>query len=319
MKPSKSLFPAMLAAHVENDDARSRSTLVTSNDGRAHRQKQRCDLAEASSESAMPAKEKRESYTGGKAGAGVYQTLINLMPPHSIYVEPFLGDGAVMRAKRPAQKSVGIDLDPDALARWRGDEVPNLELHETNALRWLQLMKLPDDALVYADPPYLMSTRRAHRHYYRCELSTDDEHSQLLDILEQLPCMVMVSGYFSKLYAVRLARWRRVDFFTTTRGGGRAQESVWINFPPPLELHDYRFLGDTFRERQRIKRKRERWKAKLLRMPELERHAILSAVQELRSTTSPQVAMTPASSSEIASGAGKSHICSIAGDDEGGS
>lgn len=288
----------MLAADVKSDDARSPSaTLATNYD------------AAASLQMTMRTADKRESYTGGKAGAGVYQTLINLMPPHSIYVEAFLGDGAVMRAKRPAWKNIGIDLDGDALARWRGDEVPNLELHETNALEWLQFMKLPDDALVYADPPYLMSTRRSHRRYYRCELSEDAEHVALLHVLLSLPCMVMVSGYFSKLYAVRLARWRRVDFFTTTRGGGRAQESVWLNFPPPLELHDYRFLGDTFRERQRIKRKRERWKAKLLGMPELERHAILSAVQELRSTTSLPLTMTPPeSSSEMASGAGKTEV-----------
>lgn len=313
MKPSKSLFPAMLAAHVETDDARSPSaTLATNDDARAHRHLERCGTSEASSESAMPAKEKRGSYTGGKAGAGVSQTLINLMPPHSIYVEAFLGDGAVMRAKRPAQKSVGIDLDGDALARWRGDEVPNLELHQLDALEWLQFTKLPESALVYADPPYLMSTRRSHRRYYRCEMSEDAEHVALLHVLLKLPCMVMLSGYFSKLYSLKLAGWRRVDFFTTTRGGGRAQESVWLNFPPPLELHDYRFLGDTFRERERIKRKRERWKAKLLRMPELERHAILSAVQELRSTTSLQMTMRtvcpPSASSEMASSAGNTEV-----------
>ena len=42
-------------------------------------------------------------YPGGKAGAGVYQTIINLMPPHDVYIEPFLGGGAVMRLKRPVR------------------------------------------------------------------------------------------------------------------------------------------------------------------------------------------------------------------------
>jgi DNA adenine methylase len=32
-------------------------------------------------------------YPGGKSGAGVYQTIINLMPPHTVYIEPFLGGG----------------------------------------------------------------------------------------------------------------------------------------------------------------------------------------------------------------------------------
>jgi site-specific DNA-adenine methylase len=42
------------------------------------------------------------SYPGGKGGAGVYQAIINQMPPHEVYIEPFLGAGSVLRTKRPA-------------------------------------------------------------------------------------------------------------------------------------------------------------------------------------------------------------------------
>jgi site-specific DNA-adenine methylase len=56
-------------------------------------------------------------YPGGKNGAGVYQTIINLMPPHDVYIEPFLGGGAIMRQKRPALLNIGVDLDPGAIAR----------------------------------------------------------------------------------------------------------------------------------------------------------------------------------------------------------
>lgn len=55
------------------------------------------------------------SYPGGKAGAGVYQRIINLMPPHEVYVEPFLGGGAVMRLKRPARLNIGVDLNPNVV------------------------------------------------------------------------------------------------------------------------------------------------------------------------------------------------------------
>jgi hypothetical protein len=34
------------------------------------------------------------SYPGGKNGLGVYQAIINRMPPHQVYIEPFLGLGA---------------------------------------------------------------------------------------------------------------------------------------------------------------------------------------------------------------------------------
>jgi hypothetical protein len=55
-----------------------------------------------------------------------------------------------------------------------------------------------------------------------------------------------------------------------------------MNFAEPLELHDYRFLGKGFRERERIKRKRLRWRARLERMPALERHALMATIEELK-------------------------------------
>ena len=58
-------------------------------------------------------------YPGGKSGPGVYHRLINLMPPHAVYCEPFLGGGAVMRLKRPAAYNIGVDLDSGVIAAWR--------------------------------------------------------------------------------------------------------------------------------------------------------------------------------------------------------
>ncbi len=55
------------------------------------------------------------AYPGGKNAPGVYQSIINLMPPHEVYIEPFLGSGAILRLKRPAAVSLGVDLDPAAL------------------------------------------------------------------------------------------------------------------------------------------------------------------------------------------------------------
>src|SRR5579883_3303215 len=54
-------------------------------------------------------------YPGGKAGDGVFQRIINLMPPHQVYIEPFFGGGAIMRLKRPARVNIGIDRDRTAL------------------------------------------------------------------------------------------------------------------------------------------------------------------------------------------------------------
>lgn len=55
------------------------------------------------------------SYPGGKNGAGVFQMIINHMPPHRVYLEPFAGGAAVLRLKRPAALSIAADRDPAAI------------------------------------------------------------------------------------------------------------------------------------------------------------------------------------------------------------
>ncbi len=60
------------------------------------------------------------TYPGGKNGPGVYQTLINQIPPHDTYIETHLGGGAVLRHKRPAALNIGIDLHGPALTAVAG-------------------------------------------------------------------------------------------------------------------------------------------------------------------------------------------------------
>lgn len=50
-------------------------------------------------------------YSGGKNGSGVFQRLICMMPPHKVYVEMFLGSGAILRRKKPADLSLAYELD----------------------------------------------------------------------------------------------------------------------------------------------------------------------------------------------------------------
>jgi hypothetical protein len=133
-------------------------------------------------------------------------------------------------------------------------------------------------ALVYCDPPYLMSTRGGRR-LYRHEMP-DVHHRRLLRCCRRLKCMVMISGYWSRMYADALAGWSSVQFESMTRGGHTATEWLWFNFPAPVELHDYQYLGDNFRQRERIKRKKRRWTARLERMPALERQALFAAILE---------------------------------------
>lgn len=225
-------------------------------------------------------------YPGGKSGSGVYQVIINQMPPHTVYVEPFLGGGGILKLKRPALSSIAIDIDSDAVLNWSTYTIPNLKIICTDAISWLANTHLSDDTLVYLDPPYLMETRSSQRQLYKYELPTD-QHIRLLELIQGLTCMVMISGYYSDLYQQYLGDWRTITYSAQTRGGRTATEYLWMNFPLPLELHDYRYLGCNYRERERIKRRQARWKNRLLKMDDQERHAILAAIEELRSVATP--------------------------------
>lgn len=218
----------------------------------------------------------------------MYQKIINLMPPHRVYVEAFYGGGAIMRTKRPAKKNIAIEINRGVYyeaaknQNLPGDRSDYLFIND-DFIVWLDYSDIPNrpGVLIYCDPPYLMSVRSSKRPIYEDEFHTDDEHWELLKRLKKLPCSVMISGYDSPLYNEMLADWRKVSFTGMTRGGPRT-EIVWMNFDEPAELHDYRFLGETFRDRQDIKRQKERWLNRLGKMDSQKRFALLSAIEDYR-------------------------------------
>ncbi len=326
------------------------------------------------------------SYPGGKSGAGVYQKIINLMPPHDTYIEPFLGGAAIMRLKRPARLNIGLDLDAQALGAARcsistsNGSAGNTTKHDgcrydfirADGIRYMQTYRFTGNELVYCDPPYMHETR-TRSDLYRFEM-TDDQHRALLNTLLILPCMVMLSGYWTALYAEHLKDWNHIQFEAMTRGGRTATEWLWFNFPSPQStrtvtschsslpasppvmtsealadigtarhgsrwksplareigvtretmsrwasgrfpipqdkalalrglqqspsrlLHDDQYVGENYRERERIKRKKQRWVKRLQAMPPLERQALLAAIAEVwpESAASPEMTLSPA-------------------------
>ena len=215
-------------------------------------------------------------YPGGKNLNGVYQRLINQIPPHRVYIETHLGSGAVMRHKRGAEINIGIDLDDDVLNKWSGTR--DVQLVRTDATTFLSEFAFQGDEFIYVDPPYLVSTRRSGRSLYRNDYS-EEQHFELLELLTKLPCKIMVSGYHSRIYERYLGDWRTVTFPARIRSGEIADEWLWMNYPEPTQLHDYRYLGESFREREQIRRKIARWKERLEKLPPLERHALLAALR----------------------------------------
>jgi DNA adenine methylase len=212
-------------------------------------------------------------YPGGKGKC--FQRLINLMPPHRVYIETHVGSGAVLRNKRAAARSIAIDLDARVVAQWNAEARTDLDIVHGDAHSFIARYNFAGDELLYCDPPYVSSARRREK-IYRHDYS-DEDHRELLRTLRRVPAMVMISGYANELYDSALADWRRVSFTAMSHSGIR-EECVWMNYPPARELHDTRWLGHTYRHRQSIGRKHTRWLKKFELLESTERYALMRAL-----------------------------------------
>jgi DNA adenine methylase len=188
-------------------------------------------------------------------------------------------------------------------ARWIFNQDDGIEFLRFVATWWHRLFKLNGPVLIYCDPPYMRHTC-AGRCRYKYDLA-DVDHWRLLRALQELnalpdPPMLIISGYDSELYRRELAprdlpiatsaqkgEWIHTTFQAMTRGGTKATEHLWFNFTPPTVLHDFRYLGGNFRDRERIKRRKTHWVERLRKMPAAERAALVDAINETRIPSHP--------------------------------
>jgi DNA adenine methylase len=225
-------------------------------------------------------------YFGGKNLAGLYQWIINNIPQHDTYIEPFAGSGAIYRLKRPALKSYLCELEPKAFRNLEtsiGSQNPETAIGSTACLNTDGLEFIEEnfrlcgpETFIYADPPYVLESRKSDTRY-KFDW-TDDHHHKMLDLFLPMKASIAISGYENSIYSGRLKGWRMVHTWAVTRSGKMAKECLWMNYAPPMLLHDSSYAGSGFTDRQRIKRKAQRWAAKFAALPAAERQAILQAL-----------------------------------------
>jgi DNA adenine methylase len=85
---------------------------------------------------------------------------------------------------------------------------------------------------IYADPPYLGSTRHANGRY-RHEIQDDDGHLALADALNACRATVILSGYAAPLYEEAFAGWHCTRLKAPPKLSGAAGdvEVLWSNRP----------------------------------------------------------------------------------------
>ncbi|KXG09930.1 DNA adenine methylase [Anoxybacillus sp. P3H1B] len=234
--------------------------------------------------------------------------IIDHMPAHEVYLEPYFGSGAIFFNKEPAKIETINDIDsrvvnlfkvirahPYELARlvaftpfsreeyqasyelspdpledarrflvrcwqaigaktsdrtgWRSSisanspnntkqwaEIPDVILKVTNRLKNAQIENQDavqliqrynrENVLIYADPPYVRSTR-TNRHY-AYEMN-EQAHMDLLEVLMDHQGPVLLSGYENALYQKYLKNWHREERIVTAEAGSKKKECLWIN------------------------------------------------------------------------------------------
>lgn len=231
-----------------------------------------------------------ESYLGKKNVSGVYQAIINLIPPHETFIDCFLGTGAILKRKAPALRDIGIDLYKPCIDGFNYtaaehqrhhkntfDYNPDhFELYNLDTFKFLPKFDFQNSGrtVCYLDPPYVNSTRTGDKKY-PCDF-TDDDHIKLLNMALNLPCYIILSGYRNPIYEKYIDHWWSYDIQAMTRGGVRT-ETIWCNFTPK-DIHYHTYAGKDFTDRQRIERKATGWAKKLEKLPYGERQAIIAAL-----------------------------------------
>lgn len=224
-----------------------------------------------------------ENYTGNKKIQGIFQKIINEIPPVNRFCEWFAGGAGIASI---------INVSPDKI--WLNEIDP--KQHQKLCLKFpdfintnenifsLFLKSLSDPKAIhkndflFLDPPYLHETRNSNK-LYKFEMR-NDEHVLFLDFVKKLKCNVMIIHPKCDLYDTELRDWRKIEI-TLKYWQKSSTEILYVNYPAPTKLQDYRFVGNDRVQRQQIKRKAENMVKKLLEMPEHERSYILEKIKPL--------------------------------------
>lgn len=122
-------------------------------------------------------------------------------------------------------------------------EIPERIMEAAERLRGVQIECRPaaevirrfnsPKVLVYADPPYVLSTRHGKQYWHEMD---DQGHEELIDVLLSHKGLVILSGYDNPLYRERLRGWHKEQRESRTQSLAVRTETLWMNFKPDWQL-----------------------------------------------------------------------------------
>lgn len=119
-----------------------------------------------------------------------------------------------------------LPILPKVAARLRDVQIENFDALDL-ITRWDSV-----DTLFYLDPPYVEDSRKSNGNY---EYEQDvNFHTQLLDQINGIKGMAVLSGYESKLYNEKLTGWKRIEIKSRANRSNYVEETprtecLWLN------------------------------------------------------------------------------------------
>lgn len=120
---------------------------------------------------------------------------------------------------------------PDKIMQ-AADRLRGVQIENRPAVELIKRFNYPN-VLIYADPPYILSTRNGRQ--YRHEME-DKDHIKLLDALLLHNGPVLISGYDSSLYKNKLQGWHRAETTCYSQVCSKKREVLWMNFEPVRQM-----------------------------------------------------------------------------------
>lgn len=200
---------------------------------------------------------KPKNYIGNKGIPGVIHKIINLIPAHDYYLEPFAGGASIGKALPRCSVKHFNDLNKNALEQITDSSGATIIKTSVPAAQLLQSFGSGTaSAFIFCDPPYLHETRFSDS-IYNFEM-THTDHTDFLSAVQSLKYPCMIIHPLCELYHQALQSWNYVDI-KIRYNSKTSTERIYMNYNKPQLLQTYRFIGTNCWERQAIKRKAERF------------------------------------------------------------
>ena len=201
------------------------------------------------------------TYFGGKEASGVFQTIINKIRPHSVFIEAFGGNYTVSRKLNNKAFKIVNDIAKNTFSQYPENvnnwAFTNYDYQTICDITLLNGKMIPNfKPCIYFDPPYLLESRKSQQLVYEHEMTVQD-HEVFLDYATRLKnkADILISCYPNELYKDTLADWWMIEYQGHDRYS-KTTEWLFMNYDPEkiTELHDISYYGKDNTDRQRIKR-----------------------------------------------------------------